>query len=79
MHTQQSTDGWIACRDEMPPDGTVVDTKIDYGLGVRNRQELSFHRNLWWAGEGRDAMYVYYSPTHWKALEPNPSLTEGHL
>lgn len=72
-----NADGWIRCRDEMPPDGTIVMTKIDDGAGVRNEQSLSFLRGLWWAGEGRDATYVYYNPTHWKALEPNPR-TEVH-
>lgn len=63
---------YIACRDQMPPEGTLVMTKIDDGRGVRNEQALAFYRNLWWTGEGADAMYVYYTPTHWKALQPNP-------
>jgi hypothetical protein len=49
----------------MPPDGVPVPTKIDDDKGVRNEQDLYFLNGLWWAGEGRDAMYVYYNPTHW--------------
>lgn len=67
-------DNWIECKKEPPPDSTLVMTKIDDAQGVRNEQALAFHSNLWWTGEGRDAMYVYYRPTHWKALEPNPRL-----
>lgn len=50
----------------MPPDGLHVDTKIDDEKGVRNEQSLYFLNGLWWTGEGSDAMYVYYNPTHWK-------------
>lgn len=60
---------WISCRDRRPPeDGTRVMTKIDDGKGVRNEQPMYFLRGLWWIGEGRDAMYVYYNPTHWRPL-----------
>lgn len=72
-------DGYIACAEQMPPNGTLVMTKIDDGRGVRNEQKLAFHSNLWWTGEGGDAMYVYYSPTHWKPLEPNPGQAEDRL
>jgi len=65
---------WIAVKTELPPNGVMVDTKIDDGRGVRNVQALCFHNNLWWTGEGGDATHVYYSPTHWKAMEPNPSV-----
>lgn len=70
---EEKVHGWIACKDSLPPVSALVKTKIDDEHGVRNEQTLCFHNNLWWTGEGGDAIYVYYSPTHWKALEPNPS------
>lgn len=63
--TSDEREQWIACRDEMPPEGERVKTKIDDDKGIRNEQWMCFQRNLWWIGEGRDAMYVYYAPTHW--------------
>lgn len=57
---------WIACLYQRPPEGIKVETKIDDEKGVRNEQPLYFLRGLWWSGEGRDAMYVYYNPTHWR-------------
>lgn len=57
---------WISCREQMPPEGVQVDTKIEDYRGVRNEQSMYFLNGLWWIGEGRDAMYVYYNPTHWK-------------
>ena len=56
---------WRRVDDEKPPQNFPVDTKIDDQDGVRNEQVMSFHHNLWWAGD----MYVYYRPTHWKFRE----------
>lgn len=52
---------------ETAPNGIVVQTKIDDGLGVRNEQPLKRGGNLWWFPDG--SMYVYYTPTHWKPVE----------
>lgn len=48
------------------PEGKVVVTKIDDGRGVRNVQTLKREGRLWWFPNG--AMYVYYTPTHWRPL-----------
>lgn len=48
---------------ETAPDGVVVMTKIDDGLGARNEQLLRCRGRLWWFPD--DSMYVYYHPTHW--------------
>lgn len=58
---------WIALTDETPPDGLVVETRIDDGRGVRNEQTLKRGGRLWWVPGGE--MYVYYAPTHWRRTE----------
>jgi hypothetical protein len=55
---------WILCSDKLPPENTVVDTKIDDKDGLRNEQSLQKIGNLWWLASGD--MYVYYRPTHWR-------------
>lgn len=55
---------WTPCAVALPPEGVVVDTKIDDERGVRNEAPLLRQRNLWFF-EDR-SMYVYYAPTHWK-------------
>jgi hypothetical protein len=55
---------WIKTIVELPPKNTVVMTKIDYGHGVSNEQELKLVNTLWFFPDG--SMYVYYTPTHWK-------------
>jgi hypothetical protein len=57
---------WIALADELPPENVMLMTKIDDDNGIRNEQKLCFHSRLWWTGCGPDAMYVYYTPTHWR-------------
>jgi len=57
---------WKTVRDELPPAGEVVDTKIDDADGIRNEQPLKqiSGNRLWWFPDG--SMYVYYTPTHWR-------------
>ena len=55
---------WIKCETRLPPDGEIVETKIDDANGCRNEQSLKLKGNLWWFSD--DSMYVYYYPTHWK-------------
>lgn len=56
------------------PEGVEVMTKIDDADGERNVQPLVKRtripgetRPMFWTPDG--AMYVYYSPTHWRALD----------
>lgn len=58
---------WIPITQQLPPNGEVVETKIDNGLEVRNIQDLKRQGNLWWHTDGK--MYVYYTPTHWRKKE----------
>lgn len=51
---------------ETAPENIPVMTKIDDRHGVRNQQPLKRKGRLWWTLDG--AMYVYYTPTHWKVL-----------
>lgn len=63
---------WIKCSDALPPKDTAVETKIEDADGCRNVARLQQHGNLWWFADM--SMYVYYTPTHWRALEvPNAS------
>ena len=39
---------WISIKDKLPPDGQLVQTKIDDENGVRNETQLIFKNNLWW-------------------------------
>jgi hypothetical protein len=47
------------------PEGVEVDTKIDDGHGLRNETSLVRRGNLWWFPNG--GLFVYYTPTHWRA------------
>ncbi len=59
-----SEETWTPCARQMPPEGVVVDTKIDDAGVARNEQLLKRHGNLWFLSDG--SMYVYYQPTHWR-------------
>jgi hypothetical protein len=67
---------WTVCVDQMPPENVLVMTKIDDERGIRNEQALCFHSHLWWTRCGADAMYVYYTPTHWKFVEMQAHVRE---
>lgn len=56
---------WKAIKTDPPPTGVFVNTIISDGNGLRNEAVLKFEKNLWW---GSDGNYIYYDPTHWKAL-----------
>lgn len=53
---------WIKVTDRLPPDGIVVNTKIDDEKGARNEQPLKRSGRLWFIAR---STYVYYEPTHW--------------
>jgi len=57
---KQTHDGW----QYLAPEGVEVMTKIEDDKGSRNEQALVRKGNLWWTPDG--AMYVYYTPTHWR-------------
>lgn len=59
---------WVSCKDRLPGDHVVVETKIDDEKGVRNVARLKRQGRLWFVADG--VMYVYYTPTHWR--EPSP-------
>ena len=57
---------------ETAPEGKVVLTKIDDANGCRNETTLRKRtrtgcRPMWWTPD--DAMYVYYTPTHWMPVQ----------
>lgn len=58
---------WQNVNESLPPNGVVVETKIDDDKGVRNVQTLKKSGNLWWYPDG--SMYVYYTPTHWRYIK----------
>lgn len=54
---------WIKVSDELPPEGVLVETKIDDEGGVRNHKLLTRKGNLYYSDNGT---YTYYAPTHWR-------------
>lgn len=58
--------GWINTADALPDDGVTVNTVISDTHGTRNEARLKRSGNLWFFPDG--SMYVYYTPTHWKAI-----------
>lgn len=63
MTTTTTGLNWKKCKDALPPQNTLVITKIDDEHGVRNEAKLKLKDDLWWTECGM--MYVYYTPTHW--------------
>ena len=57
---------WIRVADQLPPEGEVVETKIDDKLGIRNVQSMFLLRRLWFIP--KSSVYAYYTPTHWRRL-----------
>ena len=60
------TEDWIRTAERLPPEGEIVETKIDDGRYIRNVQRLKRRGSLWYFPGG--SMYVYYTPTHWKLI-----------
>ncbi len=58
---------WNRCADILPPEGIEVETKIDDHDGIRNVQNLTLHRRMWFFPDL--SMYIYYNPTHWRPLQ----------
>lgn len=63
---------WKRCLAEVPPDGKVVNTKIEDERGTRNEALLVRHGGLWYFPD--NSMYVYYIPTHWHEIEFTPDI-----
>ena len=57
---------WFKTSNILPPENTIVETKIDDSRGCRNQQSLYRVKNLWFVPDG--SMYVYYTPTHWRYM-----------
>lgn len=62
----KETAWWISLSSSLPPEGKVVQTKIDDTAGCRNEANLIRKGNLWFFSDM--SMYVYYTPTHWRNL-----------
>lgn len=57
---------WNLTLVSLPPEGLIVETKIDDEHGCRNKGRLYRRGKLWFLPDG--SMYVYYTPTHWRPL-----------
>jgi hypothetical protein len=55
---------WLA------PENKEIWTKIHDDHGERNVAKLTRKGNLWFT-EPTGGMYVYYTPTHWKSVQPH--------
>lgn len=60
---------WVKVNEVLPKEGEPVLTKIHDDDGCRNEQILKRQGRLWFFEDG--SMYVYYTPTHWRELEPS--------
>ncbi|MNM06952.1 hypothetical protein D3C81_169800 [compost metagenome] len=64
--------GWLPI--STAPLGVEVETKIVDAAGERNVQSLTAvqrtpeSRVMWWFPDM--SMYVYYTPTHWRHMQP---------
>lgn len=58
---------WISTGERLPEEGVEVLTKI-HRVGERecNLQTLKRRGSLWFFPD--ESMYVYYTPTHWRAM-----------
>lgn len=54
---------WHNTKDQLPPEGRIVDTISEGGLG----QKLKRQGKLWFFPDG--SMYVYYAVAKWAYLE----------
>jgi len=57
---------YISVSVQLPPEGVLVETKIEDRRGTRCERKLSREGNLWFVEDG--SAYVYNLPTHWKLL-----------
>lgn len=57
---------WVKCSQMLPQDKQLVETKIDDKDGPRSEQRLFRCGSLWFVSGGM--RYVYYRPTHWRAI-----------
>lgn len=58
---------WKSVNECPPPQGEVIETKIDDQFGCRLVQCLSLTGRLWFVPDR--SMYVYYTPTHWREAQ----------
>jgi len=58
---------WNYILDRIPPEGFEVETMICDDCGTRNVQNLKRKGSLWFLPDM--SMYVYYRPTHWRAID----------
>jgi hypothetical protein len=66
VKTSKNNMNWTSVKTTLPPEGTIVETKIEDSAGERNIQKLIRKGNLYWFTD--DSMYVYYTPTHWRFI-----------
>ena len=57
---------WAAISEAQPIENHIVETKIDDAQGVRSQTALKRIGRMWFVPDG--SMYVYYTPTHWRAI-----------
>lgn len=67
---------WRSTKTDAPADGLLVETKIHDHQGCRNEVTLRRQGRLWFT-PGDNAMYVYYTPTHWRPLPATQSLKDS--
>lgn len=58
---------WISVKERLPENGVEVAVRLGSRRVVTNLKRMN---RLWFLPDG--SMYVYYEPTHWMPIAPNP-------
>jgi hypothetical protein len=58
---------WTRCRDRLPPENVVVETRVSDHRGISRSRFLKRVGRLWFVPDGSD--FVNRPPTHWKLRE----------
>ena len=69
-------DRWTRLEDELPPEGTYVETKIEDEHGARNRTRLVRHGQHYFLPPPSEDVHIYYRPTHWRPLDDLEAFAE---
>lgn len=57
-------EGWILTEEQRPPEGLIVETKVEDQGFIRKVEPLVLKGGLWWFADG--SMVAKYEPTHWR-------------
>jgi hypothetical protein len=56
---------WTRCEDELPPEGEVVEAKVD-DAQVCRQKAIARRGRYWYFADG--SICLHYAPTHWRRI-----------